>query len=68
MKVTPYSEKVLGIISVYFDVPHHLLILYSAFVKHLGRGGGWDYSGATRRVVGNFNKAKYSGRTVIYTV
>jgi hypothetical protein len=70
VKVTPYAEKVLGIIGVYFDVPHQLLILYSTFIKHLrGRGGGgWEYSGATRQLFVDFSKAKYSGRREIYII
>jgi hypothetical protein len=28
----------------------------------------WEYSGATRRLVGDFNKAKYSGRREIYII
>jgi hypothetical protein len=67
VKVTPYAEKVLGIISVYFDVPHQLLILYSAFIKHL-REGGWEYSGATRQLFVDFNKAKYLGSREIYII
>jgi hypothetical protein len=35
----------------------------------LGEGrGGWEYSGATRRLVGDFSKAKYSGRREIYII
>ena len=67
MKVTPYAENVLGTISVYFDVPNQLLILYSAFIKYLKKKK-WKYSGATRRLVGDFNKAKYSDRREIYII
>jgi hypothetical protein len=40
VKVTPYAEKLLGIVSVYFDVTYQLLILYSGFVKHLRKKMG----------------------------
>ena len=32
------------------------------------RGGGWEYSGATRQLFVDFNKAKYSGRREIYII
>jgi len=32
--LTPYAEEIVGIISVDFEVPGQLLIIYSAFVKY----------------------------------
>jgi len=36
---TPYTEKLLGIISVDFDVTDQLLIIYSAFIKYFRNNG-----------------------------
>jgi hypothetical protein len=38
-RLTPYVEKILGIVSVNFNATIQLLILYCAFVKHLRKNG-----------------------------
>ena len=40
----------------------HIFRIHQTFEKK------WEYSGATRRLVGDFNKAKYSGMREIYTI
>lgn len=67
VKVTLYADKVLGVISVYFDVPLQLLILYSTFIKHLRGGNGNTVVQHVSYFV-YFNKAKYSGRREIYII
>jgi hypothetical protein len=38
-RLTPYAEKLLGIMSVNFNATGQLLILYSAFVIYSRRNG-----------------------------
>jgi hypothetical protein len=63
-------RKLLGIINVDFNAAYHLLITYSAFVKYLKKGGGYneaahelfidfkkDYDSVSREVLCNiFNE------------
>ena len=39
LRLTPYTEKLLGIISVDFDITHQLLNIYSAFIKFFRNNG-----------------------------
>jgi hypothetical protein len=47
--------KLLGIISVNFDVTHELLIIHSVFVKHLRKK--LEYRDAVRLLFVDFKKA-----------
>jgi hypothetical protein len=58
------QRKLLGIISVDFDVTGQLLIIYSAFVKHLQK---WEYNEAMHQLFFDFKKAYDSvRREVLY--
>jgi len=38
-RLTPYAEKIIGIISVNIDITGQLLIIYSVFIKYLRENG-----------------------------
>jgi hypothetical protein len=58
--------KLLGIISVDFDVTGQLLVVYSAFVKYLKK---WEYNEAVHQLFIDFKKAYDSvRREVLYNI
>jgi hypothetical protein len=61
------QRKLLGIISVGFDVTGQLLIIYSAFVKYLRRK--WEYNETVQQLCMDFKKACDSvRREVLYNI
>jgi hypothetical protein len=58
--------KLLGIISVGFDLTDQLPIRFSAFARYLG---GWEYNETVHQLFIDFKKAYYSvRREVLYSV
>jgi hypothetical protein len=61
------QRKLLGIISVDFDVTGQLLITYSAFIKYLKKK--WEYDEALHQLFIDFKKAYDSvRRKVLYNI
>jgi hypothetical protein len=65
-KLTHIQRKLLGIISVGFDITGQLLIRYSAFVKHSKK---WEYNEAEHQLFVDFKKVYDSvRREVLYNI
>jgi hypothetical protein len=59
-RFTPYTDKLLGIISVDFDITNQLLITYSAFIKFFRSNGNTS----EQYISHDCKKAEVSGREV----
>jgi len=59
-RLTPYTEEIIWIINVDFDVTGQLLIIHSEFIKYLRKK--WEYNEAVHQHFIDFKKACHSVR------
>jgi hypothetical protein len=66
-RLSPYTNEIIGIISVGFDVTNQLLIRFSTFIRYWWKK--WEYSEAVHQLFTAIKKAYDSVRKeVLYSI